>query len=117
MTYKNFPIVLIISFLASLLVQVFSVLSQYFLFNAVGVFPSLEFSFFAFPLIFLSGYALPSINGVGTQDYLYSQFFSLINVVVEVSLASSMLFHFSRLLTSLIGGIFYIIDKNKNENN
>lgn len=113
MNYKNYPYVIVYSFLLSLGVQVFSILSQYVLFLALGSNPPLDYSFFAFPLIFLTGYAIPSINGLGSQDVLYQQFLSAVGISPAIALAGSILFHLSRVFVSIIGGVFYLIEKRK----
>lgn len=51
-SYKKHPQIIIYSFLLSLAVQVFSILSQYVLFLSLYSYPPLEYAFFAFPLIF-----------------------------------------------------------------
>jgi hypothetical protein len=86
-------------------------MSQFVLFLAVGFSLPLDYSFFAFPIIFLSGYAIPSLNGIGSQDLLYQKFFSPLGLIDETILAASVLYHLARFLVSLIGGIFYIIEK------
>jgi len=111
MRYKNFPQVILFSLISSFIVQFFSIMSQYVLFLAIGFNVPLDYAFFAFPIIFLSGYAIPSLNGIGSQDFLYQKFFNNIGIVSETVLAASVLYHLARFLVSLIGGIFYIIEK------
>lgn len=108
--YRNQKLTLLLSFLSSFVVQFFSVASQYTLFLAVFVYLPIAYSFFAFPVTFLSGYAIPSINSIGSQDVLYKEIFK--DYALESTiLAASILYHFSRFLVSLIGGLFYIIEK------
>jgi uncharacterized protein (TIRG00374 family) len=111
MRYKKHPLLIFYSFISSVLVQVLSVLSQFVLFLAVNVSLPVAYSFFAFPIIFLSGYAIPSLNGLGSQDVLYQNFFLFINVNKEAIIASSLLYHLARFIVSLIGGLIYLIDK------
>lgn len=111
MKYKKFPQLLFASLVSSFVVQFFSIASQYVLFLAVGFSLPWDYSFFAFPLIFLSGYAVPSLNGLGSQDFLYQQFFTSLGIVDETIIAASVLYHLSRFLVSLIGGFFYIIER------
>ena len=111
MRYKKHPLLLVYSLISSVLVQILSVLSQFVLFLAVGVSLPLAYSFFAFPIIFLSGYAIPSLNGLGSQDVLYQNFFLFININKEAIIASSLLYHLARFIVSLIGGLIYLIDK------
>ena len=111
MRYKKHPLLIFYSFISSVLVQVLSVLSQFVLFLAVNVSLPVAYSFFAFPIIFLSGYAIPSLNGLGSQDVLYQNFFLFINVNKEAIIDSSLLYHLARFIVSLIGGLIYLIDK------
>lgn len=110
--YKNFPQLLLVSLVSSFVVQFFSIMSQYVLFSSVGFSLPIDYSFFAFPVIFLSGYAIPSVNGIGSQDILYERFFSQLGILTETILAVSVLYHLARFLVSLIGGLFYIIERN-----
>lgn len=109
--YKNHKKTLFISFLASFFVQIFAVLSQYFLLLAVSVSVPILFSFFAFPVIFLSGYAIPTVNGLGSQDNLYLTFFSRYESDLNKIAAASILYHGVRFVVSLIGGVLYLKDR------
>lgn len=111
MRYKKFPHLLLASLVSSFIVQFFSIASQYVLFLSVGFALPWDYSFFAFPIIFLSGYAIPSLNGLGSQDFLYQQFFTSLGIVDETIIAASVLYHLSRFLVSLIGGFFYIMER------
>lgn len=109
--YYKYPKILGISFGLSFLVQFGSIFSQYFIFKSIGISLPLDFSMFAFPLIFISGYAIPSLNGLGSQDFLYTTFFSQVNVLAEFAVSASIFYHFVRLGVSLIGGFLYVKEK------
>jgi uncharacterized protein (TIRG00374 family) len=111
MRYKKEPLLLGYSFLASLVVQMSAIFTQYYIFKALDVTLPVDFSLFAFPIIFLSGYAIPSVNGIGSQEVLYTSFFSSIGVAASICIASSFLYHISRLVVSFIGGILYLNEK------
>ena len=111
MRYKKEPLILGYSFLASIVVQLSAIFTQYFIFKSINVDLPVDFSLFAFPIIFLSGYAIPSVNGLGSQEVLYTSFFATIGVIATVCIAASFLYHLARLLVSLIGGILYIYEK------
>lgn len=111
MKYKTYPRILIFSFVSSIFVQLFSVLSQLFIFKSISVDIPFNFALFAFPIIFLSGYAIPSVNGIGSQEVLYTAFFTDLGIAVPLIIASSFLYHIARLLISLIGGLLYINEK------
>ncbi|NBO36899.1 UPF0104 family protein [bacterium] len=109
--YYKFPKILAISFGLSFLVQFGSIFSQFFIFKSIGISLPIDFSMFAFPLIFISGYAIPSLNGLGSQDFLYTTFFQQINVLTEFAVSASIFYHFVRLGVSLIGGFLYVKEK------
>ena len=109
--YYKFPKILAISFGLSFLVQFGSIFSQFFIFKSIGISLPIDFSMFAFPLIFISGYAIPSLNGLGSQDFLYTTFFQQINVLTEFAVSASIFYHFVRLGVSLIGGFLYAKEK------
>ena len=109
--YKKEPLILGYSFLASIVVQLSAIFTQYFLSKAINVDLPVDFSLFAFPIIFLSGYAIPSVNGIGSQEVLYTSFFATIGVAAGVCIAASFLYHLARLLVSLIGGVLYLYEK------
>jgi uncharacterized membrane protein YbhN (UPF0104 family) len=109
--YIKFPRIIFISFLLSFIVQFSAIFSQFFVFRSLGVLLPIDFSFFSFPLIFISGYAIPSLNGLGSQEVLYQTFFIQIGLNSAVIVASSFLYHTVRLGVSLIGGIIYAFEK------
>ena len=109
--YYKFPKILAISFGLSFLVQFASIFSQYFIFKSIGITIPMDFSLFAFPLIFISGYAIPSLNGIGSQDFLYTTFFQQVGVLAEFAVSASIFYHILRLGVSLIGGFLYVNEK------
>jgi uncharacterized protein (TIRG00374 family) len=111
MRYRKHYDLILYSVLSSFIVQIASVLTQYFVFKSLGVDLPINFAFFAFPLIFLSGYAIPSINSLGSQEILYTTFFTSIGVAGGIIVSASFLYHFVRLVVSLLGAYFYINDR------
>lgn len=109
--YKKLPNLLVISFVSSIFVQVFSVLSQFYIFKSLNVSIPIDYALFSFPIIFLSGYAIPSVNGIGSQEVLYTTFFTQLGIASSLIIASSFLYHIARLIVSLIGGLFYVTEK------
>jgi uncharacterized protein (TIRG00374 family) len=109
--YKNYPHLLFYSILSSIVIQAASVLTQYFVFLSLNIEIPLDYAFFAFPLVFLSGYAIPSVNSLGSQEVLYTSFFSNLGIATGIIISASFLYHFVRLVVSLIGAYFYINDK------
>lgn len=109
--YKNHTNLIFYSLLSSFVVQFASVFTQYFIFKSLNVDLPLNYAFFAFPLIFLSGYAIPSINSLGSQEVLYTTFFSSLLIPNTVIFSCSFAYHLVRLLVSLFGAYFYINDR------
>jgi len=111
--YKGKYPVLFWAILTSFAVQIFSILSQYFIFSALGISVPFSHAMFVLPVITLAGFFVPSLNGLGVQDALYIQFFGLVGVSSELALSASVLYHLARLSVSLIGGVLYALEKDK----
>lgn len=109
--YKDHKRVMVLAMFFSVIVQLLSVLTQYAIFFALGVNINFLFALFAFPVITLATFFIPSLNGIGVQDALYIQFFQMAGVPIEVSLAASVLYHIFRLGVSLVGGVLYATGK------
>jgi uncharacterized protein (TIRG00374 family) len=109
--YKKYPKLIFYSLLSSFIVQFASIFTQYFVFKSINIDLPLNYAFFAFPLIFLSGYAIPSINSLGSQEVLYTSFFGNLGIELGTIISASFLYHFVRLVVSLLGAYFYVNDK------
>jgi uncharacterized protein (TIRG00374 family) len=110
-TYKTSRNLLTSALITSFLVQMCAVLTQYYALLAVGAAPSFLYALAVIPIITLAGFFIPSINGVGVQDFLYMNLFALVGIANPISLSASLVYHFFRLIVSLIGGVFYALDK------
>lgn len=111
--YKNERKVVIFSLATSLLVQLLTIFTQYFVFMSIGVHLPVFYSLIFFPMIILASFFIPSLNGIGVQDYLYISIFGAIGIQNEVALSASILFHLFRLSVSLIGGVLYAVGKDE----
>jgi uncharacterized membrane protein YbhN (UPF0104 family) len=111
MVYKNYPKVLIFAMLTSFLIQLLSIMTQYFAFMSIGIKLPLFYCFMVFPVITLAGFFIPSINGLGVQDALYVSMFSFVGVSASTAVSASIIYHMIRMSVSLIGGIFYALAK------
>ncbi len=109
--YKDAKKALFVAFLTSFLIQALSILPQYFVFLALGLEVPFTFALFILPVITFAGFFIPSLNGFGVQDALYMSFLSMVGVSGSLALSASILYHFSRLLVSLIGGVLYALGK------
>lgn len=111
--YKEEKKILLIAFFTSALVQLFSIFTQYLIFLALGVQITIWNAFFIFPITTLAGFFIPSLNGLGVQDTLYVHFFGVLGFSKELALSASVIYHLSRLLVSLFGGVLYALGRDK----
>ena len=111
LAYKDARKALFIAFLTSFLIQAVSILPQYFVFLALGLKVPFTFALFVLPVITFAGFFIPSLNGFGVQDALYMSFLGMVDAPASMALSASILYHFSRLLVSLIGGVLYALGK------
>lgn len=109
--YKDRWDVLGIAFVSSFIVQFLAIFSQYFIFIALGKNLDIFRTMFIFPIITLATFFIPSLNGIGVQDFLYKFSNNLLFISEPVAIAGSVLYHLFRLFVSLIGGILYAINK------
>lgn len=109
--YRNDKRVLLYAFLTSFLVQLIAVMTQYLVFRSIGVGIPLFYALLVFPVIFLVSFFVPSLNGLGVQDFLYIQFFGFIGVDRAIAFSASIIYHLFRLVISLFGGILYATGK------
>lgn len=111
MLYKSEHGVIFWALVTSFLVQFMGIFTQFFIFKALGVDLSLSYAFFVLPVITMASFFIPSLNGVGVQDLLYIQLFETVGVSSELALSASVIYHLFRLLVSLLGGLFYALEK------
>lgn len=93
----------------SLLVQIISFTTVYSLFVGLGVWLPLNAVIAFMPIASLS-LLIPSFNGFGTQELVYSFLFANVGVTAAVSITASILNHAVRLTISLIAGVLILFD-------
>lgn len=111
LVYKDAKKALFDAFLISFIIQALSIFTQYFVFLALGLEVPLFYAFFVLPVITFAGFFIPSLNGLGVQDALYISFLGMVGVPEHLALSASIIYHISRLLVSLIGGVLYAMGK------
>lgn len=111
MSYKDSKKVVFIALASSFIVQLFSIMSQYLIFSALGVNVPLSYALVFLPAITLATFLIPSLNGLGVQDTLYVNVFSAVGVPAEIAVSASIIYHLVRMIVSLIGGLTYAISK------
>lgn len=109
--YKGQNKIIFWAVITSFLVQLIAIFTQYFVFLSLGIKLPVLYSLFVFPIITLASFFIPSINGIGIQDFLYKKIFLFAGVPEVVSLSASILYHLFRLLVSLIGGVLLAFGK------
>lgn len=110
-SYKGQGRVVLIAFLTSFVVQLIAIGTQYLIFVALGTQLDIFRALFIFPLITLASFFIPSLNGIGVQDFLYKFSNIFLFVAEPTAVAASIFYHIARLLVSLIGGVLYALGK------
>lgn len=109
--YKNKNSVMLWALLTSFVVQLIAIFTQFFIFKALGIDLPLLYSLLVLPVITIVSFFVPSLNGVGVQDFLYIQLFSFVGVSQTMAVLASIIYHLFRLFVSLLGGVFYAFNK------
>ncbi|MFA5336136.1 MAG: lysylphosphatidylglycerol synthase transmembrane domain-containing protein [Candidatus Omnitrophota bacterium] len=104
--YKEHPVVVVKVVGISLMAQVVSVVSLYFIIKSLSQEISFLNLFLIMPLVSVAS-MIPSINGLGVRESAFVMFLSEF-ISKGSSAAVSILFLATVLLTSLIGGIVYL---------
>jgi len=105
-TYKEHPVVVVKVVGISLMAQVVSVVSLYFIIKSLSQEISFLNLFLIMPLVSVAS-MIPSINGLGVREGAFVMFLSEF-ISKGSSAAVSILFLATVLLTSLMGGIVYL---------
>ena len=90
------------------LVQVFAITTLVSAFYAVGAYIPFADAVLYFPALIIFVSLIPSVNGIGVQEWAYLFFFGSTIGATEV-VAASLLLHLMRFGTSLVGGLVIVI--------
>lgn len=93
----------------SMLLQLFVIVCHYYLALAFNLNIPLSYYFIFYPLTTIAGFLVPSLNGLGVREGTYIYFLSLIGIEKDIGLAFSMGFLIVLLITSVIGGLVYMM--------
>lgn len=99
------------AFGTSFLVQLLAIFTQYFVLISLGIDIPVIYALLVFPVVTLAAFFIPSLNGIGVQDALYIQLLAPLGVSAELALSASIIYHLSRLVVSLYGGVLYAMGK------
>lgn len=109
--YKNYPNILRIAFFISIMANICSFISAYFLFISININLNMIYFFILIPLIGMISLLPISFSGLGVQDGAYIFFFSQLGVSPAKALVISVLSHIIRFGIGSIGGLIYLFEK------
>jgi uncharacterized membrane protein YbhN (UPF0104 family) len=109
--YKGHPVILFKVLLLSFLFQLTLVLSNYFIFQSVGTNIPLLKHFLFIPVIMAVSMIPLSINGLGIREGMYVMLYGYEGIDPAVALGCSLMFFILVTLTSLAGGVIFILRK------
>ena len=92
------------------LIMAFSI---YLLAQAIGMNVSVVYFFVIMPIVFMITMIPISMSGLGLQDGAYVFFLGQVGVAPTIAFSMSLLAHFIRYLTGLIGGVFYMLERDR----
>ena len=95
------------AFLLSFLVQLFAIITQYLVVRSIGIDIPFMFAMFVFPVAGFISFFPISFNGVGIQEFMYINLLALIGVSANLAISASILYFIVRMLSSLLGAVFY----------
>lgn len=111
--YRDKKIVLIQVYLSSILAQVMLILMNFFLAQGLGLsIIKLGYLFLVVPITFVIG-LLPSINGIGVRDTGYLILLARLGLEPSQILSLSFSVTIIPVIISVIGGIIFIVYRNK----
>ncbi|OPX90783.1 MAG: hypothetical protein A4E53_00836 [Pelotomaculum sp. PtaB.Bin104] len=109
--YKRHPVIIFKVLLLSFLFQLTLVLSNYFIFQSIGANIPLLKHFLFIPVIMAVSMIPLSINGLGIREGMYVMLYSYEGIEPAIALGCSLMFFMLVTLTSLAGGVIFVIRK------
>ncbi|MBI3591181.1 MAG: flippase-like domain-containing protein [Candidatus Melainabacteria bacterium] len=93
----------------SVLLQIFVILCHFFIAKSLNMNIPLSYYLVFYPLTTLAGFMIPSLNGLGIREGTYIYFLKKVNITSDQGLAFSICWLIILLITSIIGGIIYMV--------
>lgn len=93
----------------SLALQFSVLLSHFFIAKSLNIEIPFSYYFVFYPLTTIAGFLIPSLNGLGVREGAYIFFLKKVNIPSDQGLAFSIGWLIILLITSIIGGIMYMI--------
>ncbi|NQU17712.1 MAG: flippase-like domain-containing protein, partial [Candidatus Saganbacteria bacterium] len=111
--YRDHLDVLLKSIGISLCCNIMMASSIYLVARAVGMDVSVIYFFVIMPIVFMITIIPISMSGLGLQDGAYVFFLGQVGVEPTLAFSMSLLAHFVRYLTGLIGGVVYMLERDR----
>ncbi len=111
--YFNHFTVLLKAVVVSFACNLIMAFSIYLLALAVGINISVVYFFVIMPIVFMISILPISMSGLGLQDGAYVFFLGQVGVPPALAFSMSLIGHVVRYLTGLIGGIFYLFERDR----
>ena len=109
--YKDAPRALAVAFGLSLIIQGLSLSSQYLVFWSLGYHLPVFQALVALPIINIATFVTLLPNGWGAQEALYALLFGMLGINKTISVTISLVYRFLTLLTALVGGLIYTLER------
>ncbi len=93
----------------SLALQFSVLLCHYFIAKSLGIEIPFSYYFVFYPLTTIAGFLIPSLNGLGVREGTYIYFLKKVGISSDQGLAFSICWLIILLITSVIGGIIYMV--------
>lgn len=109
--YKEAPRVLATAFGLSLIIQTLSLGSQVLVFWSLGYRIPIFQALVVLPIVNIATFVTLLPNGWGAQEALYALLFGMLGINKTISVTVSLVYRFLTLLTALLGGLIYALEK------
>jgi uncharacterized protein (TIRG00374 family) len=93
----------------SVLLQVGVITCHIFIAKSLSLQIPLSYYLIFYPLTTIAGFLIPSLNGLGVREGAYIYFLKKVNIGSEQALAFSICWLIVLLMTSVIGGVIYMV--------
>lgn len=93
----------------SILIQASVISSHFFIAQSLNIQIPFSYYFVFYPLTTLAGFMIPSLNGLGIREGAYIYFLKQIGISADKGLAFSIVWLIILLITSIVGGIIYLV--------
>jgi len=96
-------------FILSVFLQIFVILTHLFIAMSLNINIPLSYYLVFYPITTIAGFLIPSLNGLGVREGAYVYFLSKVSIDSHKGLAFGLGWLIILFLTSIIGGIIYLV--------